>query len=35
MGIAETKWLEADVGVRRSKMRRCESDDTADNREGE
>jgi hypothetical protein len=34
MGIMETRWLDAEAGVRRSKMRRWESDDTADRMEG-
>ena len=34
MGIVRTRWLDAEEGVRRSKRRRCESDDTAVRREG-
>lgn len=30
-----TRWFEAEEGVRRSKRRRCESDDTEERREGE
>lgn len=35
MGIVQTRWLEADAGVRRSKRRKCESLDTELRREGE
>ena len=35
MGIRLTKWLEAEEGVRRSKMRRCESELTEERMEGE
>lgn len=33
-GIVETRWYFADEGVRRSKMRRCESEETAEMRAG-
>jgi len=35
MGMARVRWLEAEGGVRRSKMRRCESDETEERIEGE
>lgn len=35
MGMLEMRWLEADVGVRRSKMRRWESEETEETRDGE
>ena len=35
IGIVRTRWLEADEGVRRSKRRKCESEDTDERREGE
>jgi hypothetical protein len=35
MGIEETRWFAAEVGVRRSKMRRWESEETAERMEGE
>lgn len=33
-GIVETRWYLAEEGVRRSKIRRCESEETADIRAG-
>ena len=35
MGIEATRWLDAEEGVRRSKMRRCESEETEETMEGE
>jgi hypothetical protein len=35
MGIRCTRWFDAEAGVRRSKMRRWESDDTEERMEGE
>ena len=35
MGIEETRWFAAEVGVRRSKMRRWESEETEERMEGE
>lgn len=35
MGIKETRWLEADAGVRRSNIRRWESEDTEEIIDGE
>jgi hypothetical protein len=35
MGIRCTKWLDADAGVRRSKIRKCESEDTEETIDGE
>lgn len=35
MGIEETRWFAAEVGVRRSKMRRWESEETEERTEGE
>lgn len=35
MGIEDMRWFEAEVGVRRSKIRRCESEETEERREGE
>lgn len=34
-GMQSVRWLEAEGGVRRSKIRRCESDDTVERMEGE
>ena len=34
-GIVRTRWFEAEEGVRRSKMRRWESEETAERRVGE
>jgi len=34
-GMEKVRWLEAEAGVRRSKMRRWESEETEDRREGE
>ena len=33
--MARVRWLEAEGGVRRSKRRKCESDDTEDRMDGE
>lgn len=33
--MASVRWLEAEGGVRRSKMRRCESEETEERRDGE
>ena len=33
-GMVRTRWLDAEDGVRRSKRRRWESDETADRRAG-
>lgn len=35
MGMEEIRWFEADVGVRRSKMRRWESEETEERSDGE
>lgn len=35
MGTEATRWLDADAGVRRSKMRRWESEETEEMMEGE
>jgi len=35
IAMLETRWLEAEVGVRRSKIRRCESEETEERIEGE
>lgn len=35
MGMDEMRWFEADVGVRRSKMRRWESEETEERSDGE
>lgn len=35
MGMARVRWFEAEGGVRRSKMRRCESEETEERIEGE
>jgi len=35
IGIKATRWFEADAGVRRSKIRQCESDETDEIIEGE
>ena len=35
MGMARVRWFEAEAGVRRSKTRRCESEDTEERMEGE
>lgn len=35
MGIEVTRWFEADAGLRRSKIRRWESEETAERIEGE
>ena len=35
MGMARVRWFEAEGGVRRSKMRRCESEETEERSEGE
>lgn len=35
MGIAETRWLEADAGALRSKIRRWESEETEEITDGE
>lgn len=35
MGIEATRWLDAEAGVRRSKMRRWESEETEERMEGE
>ncbi len=35
MGRESVRWLEAEAGVRRSKMRRCESEETEERRLGE
>ena len=35
IGILRVRWLEAEGGVRRSKRRRCESEETEERREGE
>jgi hypothetical protein len=35
MGIKETRWFEADAGVRRSNIRRWESEDTEEIIDGE
>lgn len=35
MGIRATRWFEADAGVRKSNIRRCESEDTDEIMEGE
>ena len=34
-GMLSVRWLDAEAGVRRSNRRRCESEDTAERREGE
>lgn len=34
-GMLSVRWLEAEGGVRRSKRRRCESEETAERSEGE
>jgi hypothetical protein len=35
MGMRWTRWFEADGGVRRSNIRRCESDETEERIDGE
>lgn len=35
MGILRTRWLDAEAGVRRSKSRRWESEETAERTDGE
>lgn len=35
IGMRWTRWLDAEAGVRRSKIRRCESDETEERTEGE